>query len=159
MAKKFLVVVAVLGLSAVISSQAKNEIRRLSGAWKLNIEKSQFNPGPGPKSQVLTWKPTATGVDFTVDTVTSQGQTTRSHANGTYDDGKPFAFKTATYSGMRTVKWIDAHTFEETDTVDGKLRNSRRVVISADGKVLTITTKGVNAQGQPTSNVTVYEKQ
>ena len=159
MAKKILVVVAVLGLIAVVSSQAKNEIQRLSGTWKLNIEKSKFNPGPGPKSQVLTWKPTATGVDFTVDTVNAQGQATRQHANGTYDDGKPFAFKTATYSGMRTVKWIDAHTFEETDTVDGKVRNSRRVVISKDGKALTITSKGVNAQGQPTNNLTVYERQ
>lgn len=57
------------------------------------------------------------------------------------------------------MKWVDANTFEETDTVDGKARNSRRVVISNDGKVLTITTKGINAQGQPTSNVTVYERQ
>lgn len=159
MANRFFVFVAVFALSAVISGQAKNEIQRLSGSWKLNIEKSKFNPGSGPKSQTLTWKPTATGIDFSVDTINAQGQATRSHASGTYDNGKSFAFRTATYSGMRTVTWIDGHTFEEIDTVDGKVRTSRRIVISKDGKVLTITSEGVNAQGQPTNNVTVYEKQ
>jgi hypothetical protein len=78
--------------------------------------------------------------------------------SGVYD-GKPYAFKTATTQGMRTGRWIDADTFEETDTVDGKVRTTRRVVVSTDGKVLTITSKGSNAQGQPTNNLTVYEKQ
>ena len=64
-----------------------------------------------------------------------------------------------TYSGMRTTKWVDAFTLEEVDTVDGKVRTSRTGVISKDGKMLTVTAKGVNAQGQPTSNTTVYEKQ
>ena len=150
---------AVLGLIVVdLRAQSQADINRLSGSWKLNIEKSKFNPGPGSKSQTLTWKPTANGFEFTVDTVTAQGETTQSRASGT-DDGKPYAFKTATYSGMRTTKWIDAYTIEETDTVDGNVRNSRRAVLSKDGKVLTVSTNGMNAQGQPTSNVAVYEKQ
>ena len=49
--------------------------------------------------------------------------------------------------------------FEEVDTVDGKVRASRTGVISKDGKILTVTAKGMNAQGQPTNNIAVYEKQ
>jgi hypothetical protein len=157
--KKLSVFVAVLGLIVVdLNAQSQADINRLSGSWKLNVEKSKFNPGPGSKSQTLTWKLTATGFEFTVDTVTAQGQTTQSRASGTHD-GKPYAFKTANYSGMRTTRWVDAYTIEETDTVDGRVRNSRTAVISKDGKVLTVTTKGINAQGQPTNNVVVYEKQ
>lgn len=159
MAKKFLVVVAVLALSSVvIFSQFKPDPKILMGTWKLNVEKSKYNPGPGPKSQTVTWKPSATGFDFTVDTVNAEGQTTHSQSSGTFD-GKPYPFKAANFSGTRTTKWADALSLEEVDTVDGKVRVSRRGVISKNGKVLTVTGTGVNAQGQPTSNVTVYEKQ
>jgi hypothetical protein len=158
-ARTHLIVLALLILTeTLVGAQSKPDTQRLWGTWKVNVSKSKFNPGPGPKSQTLTWKSTATGFDFTVDTVNAQGQTTQSHANGAYD-GRPYAFKTATTQGMRTGRWIDADTFEETDTVDGKVRTTRRVVISNDGKTLTITSKGTNAQGQPTNNVTVYEKQ
>jgi len=30
---------------------------------------------------------------------------------------------------------------------------------SADGKIMTLTTKGMNAKGQPVNSVRVYEKQ
>jgi hypothetical protein len=157
--KNLLVVVALLTLTGpFLAGQSKPDMQRLAGTWKLNVAKSKYIPGPGPKSQMLTWKPTGSRFDFTIDTVNAQGQTTHSQASGAYD-GHPYAFKTATTQGMRTGRWIDADTFEETDTVDGKVRTNRRVVISKDGKVLTITSKGTNAQGQATSNVTVYEKQ
>jgi len=32
-------------------------------------------------------------------------------------------------------------------------------VVSKDGKVLTVTTKGTNAKGEATNNVAVYDKQ
>lgn len=159
MTRKLFVVVAVLGLITVsLVGQSKSDPKILMGTWKLNVEKSKYNPGPAPKSQTLKWEPTPRGFNFTVDTVTAQGQTTHSQANGTLD-GKPYVLKTANFTGMRTTKWIDAYTLDEIDTVDGKVRNSRTGVISKDGKILTVTGKGVNAQGQPTSNVTVYEKQ
>jgi hypothetical protein len=157
--RRLFVVVAVLNFAAVVVlAQSKPDPNVLMGTWRLNVEKSKFNPGPGPKSQTLTWKPSGTGFSFTVDTINAQGQTTQSQANGAFD-GNPYAFKTATFSGMRTTKWADAFTVEEIDTVDGKVRNSRTGVVSKDGKILTVTGKGLNAQGQPTNNVTVYEKQ
>jgi len=44
-------------------------------------------------------------------------------------------------------------------TVDGKVRTSRKVFLSKEGKTLTVTVKGVNADGKPANNVTVFEKQ
>ena len=159
MARKLFVVVAVLGLTSIVAvGQSKPDLKMLTGTWKLNVEKSKYTPGPGPKSQTLTWKPSATGFDFTVDTVTAEGKTTQQRASGNLD-GTPYSFKGTTQSGMRTTKWVDAFTAEEVDTVDGKVTTSRTAVISKDGKTLTVTSKGVNAQGKPTSNTTVYEKQ
>ena len=76
MSRTLCVVVAVLGLTSIVAlGQAKPDPKILMGTWKLNVEKSKYNPGPGPKSQTLTWKPSATGFDFTVETVNAQGQT------------------------------------------------------------------------------------
>ena len=159
MTRTLCVVVAVLGLTSVVAvGQSKPDLKMLTGTWKLNVEKSKYTPGPGPKSQTLTWKPTATGFDFTVDTVNAEGKPTQQRASGNLD-GKPYSFKGTTQSGMRTTKWVDAFTAEEVDTVNGKVTSSRTAVLSKDGKILTVTSKGVNAQGKPTSNTTVYEKQ
>jgi hypothetical protein len=37
----------------------------LVGTWKLNVEKSKFNPGPAPKSSVLTYEAVGEGVKVT----------------------------------------------------------------------------------------------
>jgi hypothetical protein len=153
------VVVAVLGLTSIVAlGQAKPDPKILMGTWKLNVAKSKFSPGPGPKSQTITWKPSATGFDFTVESVNAEGKPTQQQSSGNFE-GKPYAFKGTTTSGMRTMKWLDVFTVEEVDTVDGKVRASRTGVISKDGKMLTVTAKGMNAQGQPTSGMGVYEKQ
>ena len=153
------VVVAVLGLTSIVAlGQAKPDPKLLMGTWKLNVEKSKYTPGPGPKSQTLSWKMSATGFDFTVDSVNAEGKPTQQRASGNFE-GKPYAFKGTTFSGMRTSKWVDGFTVEEVDTADGKVRASRTGVISKDGKILTVTGKGTNAQGQPANNTSVYEKQ
>ena len=41
----------------------------------------------------------------------------------------------------------------------GKVTATQQSVVSADGKTRTVTTKGVNATGQPVNNVAVYDKQ
>ena len=150
---------AVLGLTSIVAlGQAKPDPTILMGTWKLNVAKSKFNPGPAPKSTTLTFKPTATGVSFTFDSVTAEGQTTHGQNNETFD-GRPYAVKFSNFSGMRTTKWVDAFTLTEVNTLDGKVRTSRTMVISKDGKTLTVTAKGINDQGQATNNIAVLEKQ
>ena len=103
MTRTLCVVVAVLGLTSIVAhGQTKPDPKILSGTWKLNVEKSKFIPGPGPKSQTLTWTPTAAGFSFTVDTVTPQGQTTQAQQNETFD-GNPYPVKVANVSvcGLR----------------------------------------------------------
>ncbi|HEX4637619.1 MAG TPA: hypothetical protein VH189_15655, partial [Rhizomicrobium sp.] len=57
------------------------------------------------------------------------------------------------------LKRIDASTFiseiKKADKVVQRVRN----VVSPDGKTITATQKGTNAQGQPYTDVLVFEKQ
>ena len=54
---------------------------------------------------------------------------------------------------------IDANTVQTVSKKGGKVTTTQASVVSADGKTRTVTTKGVNAAGQPVNNVAVYEKQ
>jgi hypothetical protein len=58
-----------------------------------------------------------------------------------------------------SLKRIDAHTSERTDKKGGKIVQTFRRVVSKDGKTMTVTIKGTNAQGQTVNNVVVFEKQ
>jgi hypothetical protein len=54
---------------------------------------------------------------------------------------------------------IDPNTVELTTKKDGKVVSKGKRVVSKDGKVMTISSKGTNAKGEPTNNVAVYDKQ
>ena len=46
------------------------------GTWKLNLAKSKYQPGPPPKSLVVTFEPAGKGVKTTSDFVNAEGQKT-----------------------------------------------------------------------------------
>jgi hypothetical protein len=58
------------------------------------------------------------------------------------------------------VRFLSIRSLQEaTAKKDGKVVQTWRTVLSKDGKVATITSKGTNAQGQSTSATSVWEKQ
>ena len=57
------------------------------------------------------------------------------------------------------LKSIDDNTTQRTTWFKGKQIGTVTEVVSKDGKALTRTQKGVNAQGQPIDNVQVLDKQ
>jgi hypothetical protein len=133
----------------------------LQGTWKANVAKSKYSPGPAPKTQTVKWEPVLDGLKFTVDTVNAQGQAVRAESIEKSDgSAAPVTVKGAqTPDTTRFLKRIDDRTYEDGDKVNGKTTITRRLVISPDGKTLTVTMKGTNAQGQVVNNVVVYNKQ
>ena len=53
---------------------------------------------------------------------------------------------------------VDALTATFTNKQDGKVTTTGLRTVSKDGRTMTITTNGTNAQGQPMHNVAVWEK-
>jgi flavin-dependent dehydrogenase len=60
---------------------------------------------------------------------------------------------------MRSVKQINDHTLQVTSKKDGKVVLTAHVVVSADGRSRTVTTKGTDAQGKKYQSIAVYDKQ
>ncbi len=141
-------------LIVAVSAQASPEI----GTWKLNVAKSKFSPGPAPKSQTVTFTAAGQGVKVTTEGVGADGSKTAQSYTANYD-GKDVPLTGSATTDTVSLKRISATTVERTDKKAGKIGQTITRVMSADGKTLTITTKGTNAQGQAVNNVGVYEKQ
>ena len=60
---------------------------------------------------------------------------------------------------VTAIKRIDANTYTATGKKAGKAFRTLKFVVSKDGSVLTMYGTGTNAQGEPTSGTTVWEKQ
>lgn len=146
------VVIASLGIHT--AAQGTDPI---VGSWELNVAKSKFSPGPAPKSESRTYvlagqdiKASSTGID-------ASGERTAREWTINYD-GKDRPVTGRPDADTLSLKRIDAFTTEFTQKKAGKVVITGTRVISKDGKVMTITTKGTNAKGQTINDVEVFEK-
>lgn len=129
-----------------------------SGVWKLNLAKSKYNPGPGPKE--LT------------ETIALSRNRYKVDANGTAADGKPMHIEfDAKFDGKEypmigvpwadtlAVKWIDADTPQIIQKKDGQVTMIITCAVSTNGKTRTCTLKGTDEEGRKVNNVVVFDRQ
>jgi len=146
-------VVLVAGIG-ILSAQTTNP--RI-GTWQLNVAKSKYSPGPAPKSQMLKIEASGEGEKVTSESISAAGAKTVTQYTANYD-GKDYPLTGAETADMVSLKRVDANTSERIDKKGGKVVQTFRRVVSMDGKTMTVTIKGTNAQGQTMNNVVVFEK-
>ena len=131
---------------------------QLIGTWDLNVEKSQYNPGPPPRSIVRTVEAVgAHGVRMTNKIVDADGSRRSDQWTGYYD-GMDYAYTGDPTVDVQAVTARDAFNAEFTLKKAGKVTRNGTRTISKDGKVMTVTSKGTGATGQPGVFVTVFDK-
>ena len=158
--KRVLTVVAVALLAVVGASSLQAQGDPVAGTWKLNIEKSKFDPGPAPKSQTRKVEAQGDGLKYTFEGVGADGKSV-TYGFTVKFDGKDYPITGSHPSGADTVstKKTDANHYEATLKKGGKVVGTGKVSISADGKVTTVDASGTNAAGAKTHDMLVYEKQ
>ena len=129
----------------------------LLGTWVLNVAKSKYTPGPPPKEQTTTFEAAGQGVKVTTKGTDSAGKPTGTTYTADYD-GKDNPVTGNPDWDTVSLKRINANTIEYTRKRAGKVVQTATSVVSKDGKTRTITSTGVNAQGQKIHNVGVYDK-
>ena len=130
------------------------------GTWKANIAKSRYTPAPWPvKSLTVTREAAPGGVKVTNTGMRTDGAINSSYT-ATYDGSSAqVSGEGAPYDSM-SVKQGDANTFTyEAKNSKTKYRASGRIVISGDGKAMTQTASGVDADGKPMTLKLVFDKQ
>ncbi len=129
------------------------------GTWELNLAKSAFSPGPPPQSQTLTFQ--AAGPHFIVllQGIDAHGKPISPDSSNLAInfDGRDHATPNVDFD---TSAWkrINDHTYQATRKKGGKVVLTSINVVSNDGRTMTITTTGVNAEGQQVNDVRVYDK-
>lgn len=130
------------------------------GTWKLNIAESTYSPGPPPtvKSQIVIHQAVPNGITTIIDAVDAKGARSRREITALFD-GREYELKGNPMPTTRIYTRIDNRSFEYVERVNGQLRGSARVVISADGKRRTTTTTRVGPHGEEVRNVEISERQ
>ncbi len=146
-------------VAAVVSVVCAQDEPRV-GTWELNLAKSTFSPGPSPKRQTLTFHAAGPQWVALLQGTDASGKPINPDMNNLAInfDGKDHPTANENYD---TTAWkrINANIYEAIRKRAGKVVLTSTNVVSKDGKTMTITTKGVNADGQSINNVRVYDKQ
>jgi hypothetical protein len=143
-------------LAGVLLAQTQES---LFGTWRMNAAKSNFTPGPMPKSNIARWEAFQGGVRLTVDVVPAQGEIQHYESSGKFD-GKDNPVKGNNPDGD-TVAFskVDARTYEVVTKKGGKNTVTARIAVAADGKTRVTTQTGRDGQGRTVNNTIFYEKQ
>jgi hypothetical protein len=131
----------------------------LTGIWQLNVAKSKYSPGPGPKSQTLNIQGDGQNRKMTTIGIDAAGNAAQVAVSELVEDGKPHPVTGQAVADAITYTRVDAHTVKVTRLKDGKVVQTATWVVSQDGKTLTGNMTGTNANGREVNNITLYEKQ
>ena len=138
-----------------VSAQASNA--RI-GMWKLNVAKSTYNAGQAPRSLTMKIEASGQGEKSTAEGVNAAGTPMMVQYTANFD-GKDYPLTGSQNSDKVALKRIDARTTERIYKKGETIMVTYTQVVSQDGKTMTVTGKGTNAQGQAVDNVQVWEKQ
>jgi hypothetical protein len=159
--KRVLMFATVIALSLVASGQLLAQNNSLIGTWKFNAAKSKYVNVTAPKSATRINEAQGDAVKVSVEGISADGSRI-AYSFTTKFDGKDSAVSgVGAPNGADTITEtrIDANTVTATVKRAGKEVQTNRGVVSKDGKVLTITAEGTNAQGQAISYTSVWDKQ
>jgi hypothetical protein len=128
------------------------------GTWTLNPEKSTFT-GPSWKSQTRTYAVADDGT-VTMSFTAVAGDGSAITGGSTYKtDGKYYPITGSGDFDTVAVRKVNGSTTKFTLKKAGKIVGHGNRTISAHGKVLTLTTKVIGADGKPYSTKAVFDKQ
>jgi hypothetical protein len=128
----------------------------LVGDWKLNAAKSK---GTLFKSGSTKIEAAGDGVKFTVDLVDAEGAKSHWAFSANYDGKDNPVTGSNPFGDTVALTRVDPRTTQITVQQGGKVTATQTIVVSADGKTRTTTTKGTTTKGQAIDSVSVYEKQ
>jgi hypothetical protein len=153
--------IALLGLAvATLPERGLAQSDPLTGIWQLNVAKSKYSPGPGPKSGTLNIQGDGQNRKLTAVGIDAAGNAAQVVVmSELIEDGKPHPVTGFAEADVSTYTRVDAHTIKVTRLKDGKVVQTATWVISQDGKTLNTNMTGTDANGREVSNTQFFEKQ
>jgi hypothetical protein len=149
-------ILAAAVFAVAVTAQSKDPF---VGNWRMNVAKSKYSPGPAPKSVTSTYEAVGKGYRVSVKNEPASGAVQQYSYTTNLDGADAPVTGNNPNADMVAARRIDANTIEMVNKKAGKVTTTQRNVVAPDGKTRTVTTTGVDAQGQKVNNVAVFEKQ
>jgi hypothetical protein len=158
MRKNLLMVSLTACCALVLSSSVALAAENWLGTWKLDVAKSKFSPGPGPKSLTLKFETTKNGIKLTSDGVDAGGKATHGEYVSRFD-GKDVPWTGNPDADTASARKIDDNSYVNVWKKDGKTTITAKAVVSNKGKTFTTTQTGTDSKGRSVNNTVVYDRQ
>ena len=107
------------------------------GEWRLDLSKSKYTPGPGPKSETRTYRLTGEGIQAVIVRTNRDGRVETIEYGANYDSVN-HVIGTPDFDAVQ-LKRINAYVSEATLTHAGKQLGTARREIAKDGMTMVIT--------------------
>jgi hypothetical protein len=159
--KHFTIAIALLTASACIFAEAaRAQTGLFVGRWKLNVTKSKFISGPLRTSETRILVPSPEGLKVNIKLVNDDGSIQEFEYTASLN-GKTYHISGQGPYGADAIaaSFAAPNAFESILKRDGKIVAKSTTVVSADGKVLTIATKGKDDSGNQFVSIAVYDRQ
>ena len=128
------------------------------GAWHLNPSKSRYAPGQCPKSMTIEMASAGNGISYRSETEFADGRRSKTSYTAAYDGPEALVMGSA---GMQTpvvLKRLGYRMVEADYVRNMHVVASSRRVLSANDRVMTITTTSKDKNGKEITSFGVYEK-
>ena len=161
---KTLTAIGVLSLAASPFPALADDLTPFLGNWVLNVEKSEFEPGPAPKSLTILTVDTGCGKVTSIDDKVDADGTVSRLAVTYAADGEVYepSLVVPSDGDLPLISFvntqIDARTIKIEDRYEGKVMRTIIATISPDGSTQTSVATGTTRDGKPLRQLLVFEK-
>lgn len=139
--------------AALLAAQSPDP---LIGTWKMNVAKSK---GSTLKAGSTVVEAAGKGLKFSVEFVAADGTVSKWAFTANLDGKDVPVTGNSPYGDTASLARVGANTTTITSKQGGKVTVTSTIVVAADGKTRTSTSKGTDVKGQTVDTVAVYEKQ
>jgi hypothetical protein len=129
-----------------------------SGTWILNPAKSAFDPNHRPTQATMRFERNPEGYRMTASGTKEDGQHVEERPQTIVLDGKEHEIP-GVPNAVAIAHSPDPHTIRAMGKSGNTVLGEGSYVVSADGKTLTATTAGTDAQQRRFQTVTVWERE
>ena len=140
-----------------VSSITQAQGNPFVGTWKANLEKSARHQNHQFKSATMTFELEGEVLVLKYSGVNMSGKDEGS-TRRMRPDGKEYPIDQAP-GYVEVTRYIGTHVLESSAKKDGNPVGLARYEVSADGKTLTATVKGVDASGRDFEQVIIFDRQ
>jgi hypothetical protein len=153
--------VALVVLAMTTTLAALDAADNSFGTWKVNIAASKYTPVPWPvKSLTLVREAVPGGVKVTTTGERTDGTAINTSYTAIYDGTPTVVTGSGAPYDTVSIKEVDSNIFlYEAKNTTGKYQASGRIVISNEGKTMTMAATGTDADGNAMTLTLVYDKQ